>query len=102
MPDVIKANKLTLSYEEEKYVIKDATFSIKKGDFVFITGPSGSGKSTLLKAFYGNLQPKGGSLVVGGLDMIDIKKTKLQELRTHLGIIFQDYKLINEWTVEKM
>ena len=101
MPNVITANKLTLSYEEEKDVIKDATFTIKKGDFVFITGPSGSGKSTLLKSFYGNLQPQGGSLVVGGLDMINIKKPKLQELRTHLGIVFQDYKLINEWTVEK-
>jgi len=101
MSNVITAKNLTLSYEEDGEVIKDATFTIKKGDFVFITGPSGSGKSTLLKSFYGNLQPKEGSLVIGGLDMIDIKKSKLQELRTHLGIVFQDYKLINEWTVEK-
>jgi len=101
MSNVITAKNLTLSYEEDEEVIRDATFTIKKGDFVFITGPSGSGKSTLLKSFYGNLQPKEGSLVIGGLDMIDIKKSKLQELRTHLGIVFQDYKLINEWTVEK-
>jgi cell division transport system ATP-binding protein len=101
MSNVITAKNLTLSYEEDEEVIKDVTFTIKKGDFVFITGPSGSGKSTLLKSFYGNLQPKEGSLVIGGLDMIDIKKSKLQELRTHLGIVFQDYKLINEWTVEK-
>jgi len=101
MPNVITAKNLSLSYGLEEEVIKDATFIIKKGDFVFITGPSGSGKSTLLKSFYGNLQPKEGSLVIGGLDMIDIKKSKLQELRTHLGIVFQDYKLINEWTVEK-
>jgi cell division transport system ATP-binding protein len=101
MSNVITAKNLTLSYEADEEVIRDATFTIKKGDFVFITGPSGSGKSTLLKSFYGNLQPKEGSLVIGGLDMIDIKKSKLQELRTHLGIVFQDYKLINEWTVEK-
>ncbi|RUM69356.1 MAG: ABC transporter ATP-binding protein [Sulfurovum sp.] len=101
MSNVITAKNLTLSYEEDGEVIKNATLTIKKGDFVFITGPSGSGKSTLLKSFYGNLQPKGGSLVIGGLDMIDIKKSKLQELRTHLGIVFQDYKLVNEWTVEK-
>ena len=101
MSNVITAKNLTLSYEADEEVIKDATFTIKKGDFVFITGPSGSGKSTLLKSFYGNLQPTEGSLVIGGLDMIDIKKSKLQELRTHLGIVFQDYKLINEWTVEK-
>jgi cell division transport system ATP-binding protein len=101
MSNVITAKNLTLSYEVDEEVIKNANFTIKKGDFVFITGPSGSGKSTLLKSFYGNLQPKEGSLVIGGLDMIDIKKSKLQELRTHLGIVFQDYKLINEWTVEK-
>jgi len=101
MSNVITAKNLTLSYEEDGEIIKNATLTIKKGDFVFITGPSGSGKSTLLKSFYGNLQPKGGSLVIGGLDMIDIKKPRLQELRTHLGIVFQDYKLVNEWTVEK-
>ena len=101
MSNVITANNLSLSYHQEGEVIKNATFTIQKGDFVFITGPSGSGKSTLLKSFYGNLQPSEGSLVIGGLDMIDIKKKKLQELRTHLGIVFQDYKLINEWTVEQ-
>jgi cell division transport system ATP-binding protein len=101
MSNVITANNLSLSYGQEEEVIRNATFSIKKGDFVFITGPSGSGKSTLLKSFYGKLQPREGSLVIGGLNMINIKKNKLQELRTHLGIVFQDYKLINEWTVEK-
>ncbi len=101
MSNVITANNLTLSYDGEEVIIQNANFSIKKGDFVFITGPSGSGKSTLLKSFYGNLSINDGSLVVGGLDMLDIKKDKLQELRSHLGIVFQDYRLINEWTVEK-
>lgn len=102
MSNVIHASHLTLAYDKgDKEVIKDANFSIKKGDFVFITGPSGSGKSTLLKALYGQLKPSEGSLVVGGLDLSAIRPAKLQELRTHLGIIFQDYKLINEWTVAK-
>ena len=101
MSNVITAKNLTLGYENDEEIIKSATFSIKKGDFVFITGPSGSGKSTLLKSFYGNLIPESGSLVVGGLNMVGINKKNLQELRTHLGIVFQDYKLINEWTVEK-
>jgi cell division transport system ATP-binding protein len=101
MSNVITAKNLTLSYGSEEVIIKNANFSIKKGDFVFITGPSGSGKSTLLKSFYGKLRVAGGSLVVGGLDMVDIKKEKLQELRSHLGIVFQDYRLINEWTVDK-
>ena len=101
MSNVITANNLTLSYDSDEVIIQNANFAIKKGDFVFITGPSGSGKSTLLKSFYGNLSISDGSLVVGGLDMLDIKKDKLQELRSHLGIVFQDYRLINEWTVEK-
>ena len=102
MSNVISASGLTLAYDEgTKEIIKDATFTIKKGEFVFITGPSGSGKSTLLKALYGQLKATEGNLVIGGLDVSSARKSKLQELRTHLGIIFQDYKLVNEWTVAK-
>jgi cell division transport system ATP-binding protein len=97
---VISASGLTLSYGHTD-IIKDASFSIKKGEFVFITGPSGSGKSTLLKSLYGQIKPTDGTLIVGGLDMNNISRSKLQELRTHLGIVFQDYKLINEWSVAK-
>ncbi len=101
MANIIVAQNLTLSYERDEEIIKNASFTIKKGEFVFITGPSGSGKSTLLKSFYGNIKPQSGTLLMGGLNMSSIKKPKLQELRRHLGIIFQDYKLINEWTVER-
>jgi len=102
MPNVIAANRMTLAYDSgQKEIIRNVNFRIKKGDFVFITGPSGSGKSTLLKSFYGQIVPKGGDLLVGGLDMNTVNKKKLQKLRTHMGIIFQDYKLINEWTVAK-
>ena len=102
MSNVIHASDLTLAYDEgKKEIIKSANFSIKKGEFVFITGPSGSGKSTLLKALYGALKPTKGSLVVGGVDLAGVKRRKLQELRTHMGIIFQDYKLVHEWTVAK-
>ncbi len=100
--NVISASRLTLAYDNgRKEIIKNATFNIRRGEFIFITGPSGSGKSTLLKSFYGALRHTEGDLMVGGLDMGRISKGRLQELRAHLGIIFQDYKLINEWTVEK-
>jgi cell division transport system ATP-binding protein len=102
MANIISASHLTLGYSNnDADVIKNANFKIKKGDFVFITGPSGSGKSTLLRSFYGQLKPKSGNLLVGAQDMNRISKKKLQELRTHFGIIFQDYKLINEWSVAK-
>jgi cell division transport system ATP-binding protein len=102
MANIISASHLTLGYSNnDADIIKNANFKIKKGDFIFITGPSGSGKSTLLRSFYGQLKPKSGNLLVGAQDMNKISKKKLQELRTHFGIIFQDYKLINEWSVAK-
>jgi len=102
MSNVISASNLTLAYNNgDKEVIKNATFNIKKGEFVFITGPSGSGKSTLLKSLYGQIKASEGNLEIGGLDLRTAQTNKLQELRTHMGIIFQDYKLVNEWTVAK-
>jgi cell division transport system ATP-binding protein len=102
MATIINAQDLTLAYDKGKtVVINDATFSIEQGEFVFITGPSGSGKSTLLKSMYGAIKPYSGMLNVGGFDMSKIKKSQLLQLRRNLGIVFQDYKLINEWTVEK-
>lgn len=101
MDKVILAQNLTLSYNTQESIINDANLSINSGSFVFITGASGSGKSTLLKAFFGALQPRSGSLIVGGVEMKDIPSQKLNFLRRHLGIVFQDYKLVKEWTIEK-
>ena len=102
MSNVIRASNLTLAYDEgSNEILKDVSFTIKKGEFVFITGPSGSGKSTLLKALYGQIKASEGNLVIGGVNLATAPKSKLQELRTHLGIIFQDYKLVNEWSVAK-
>jgi cell division transport system ATP-binding protein len=102
MSNIISVSNLTLGYTgSESDIIKNTSFKIKKGDFVFITGPSGSGKSTLLKSMYGQLKPKSGNLIIGAQDMSKVSNLKLQELRTHFGIIFQDYKLINEWSVAK-
>ncbi len=101
MDKVILAENLTLAYNENETIINDANLSINSSSFVFITGASGSGKSTLLKAFFGALQPRTGSLIVGGVEMKDIPSKKLNFLRRHLGIVFQDYKLVKEWTIEK-
>ncbi|MDR3346388.1 MAG: ATP-binding cassette domain-containing protein, partial [Campylobacteraceae bacterium] len=97
---VIEMSELSLGYGG-KPVIADASAVIEAKDFVFIVGKSGSGKSTLLKSFYGEIPPEGGKLNICGLDMKDITSSKLNTLRRHMGIVFQDYKLINEWTVEK-
>ena len=101
MDKVIVAENLSLAYEKNEMIIDRASFSIESGSFVFITGASGSGKSTLLKSFFGALPPIEGSLVVGGVELKGVSRSKLNLLRRHLGIVFQDYKLINEWTIDK-
>lgn len=101
MDKVILAKDVSLSYDSSQTIIKQANFSIESGSFVFITGASGSGKSTLLKSLYGAIKPKQGSLIVGGVELNNVSKSKLNFLRRHLGIVFQDYKLVKEWTIEK-
>lgn len=101
MDKVIIAENLSLAYSKDETIINKANFSIDSGSFVFITGASGSGKSTLLKSLYGALKPIEGSLVVGGVELRGVSSTKLNFLRKHLGIVFQDYKLVKEWTIEK-
>ncbi len=101
MDKVIVADKLSLAYEKDEMIIDRASFEIESGSFVFITGASGSGKSTLLKSFFGALKPVSGSLIVGGVELKNVSQSKLNLLRRHIGIVFQDYKLINEWTIDK-
>ncbi len=101
MDKVIIADNLSLAYSDNETIINKANFSIDSGSFVFITGASGSGKSTLLKSLYGALKPIEGSLVVGGVELRGVSSSKLSFLRKHLGIVFQDYKLVKEWTIEK-
>ena len=101
MDKVIIAKDLSLAYSNDETIINKANLSIDSGSFVFITGASGSGKSTLLKSLYGALKPIEGSLVVGGVELRGVSSSKLNFLRKHLGIVFQDYKLVKEWTIEK-
>jgi len=98
---VIIARDLSLAYSNNETIINKANFSIGSADFVFITGASGSGKSTLLKSLFGALKLKQGSLVVGGVELSNISRSKLNFLRRHIGIVFQDYKLVKEWSIDK-
>ena len=101
MEYVIKASGLNIGYERDEPVITDANMAIKAQEFVFITGKSGSGKSTIIKSLYGELLPNHGELNVCGVDFRNIGSSKLNLLRRYLGVVFQDYKLIDEWTVEQ-
>jgi len=98
---VINVENLTLAYGKDEPIITEANMKINPNEFVFITGKSGSGKSTILKSMYGELIPQKGVLDVCGVNIKNINNSKLNLLRRYLGIVFQDYRLINDWTVEK-
>ena len=98
---MILATNITLSYDGKKNIIENGSFHIKEKEFIFISGSSGSGKSTLLKSFYGELRVQKGHLLVNKMDISKANSAKLLSLRKNIGIVFQDYKLIKEYTVEE-
>jgi len=98
---MIEARNIYLTYDDNRYIIKKGNFTIKPKEFIFIGGNSGSGKSTLLKSLYGDIPLKHGCLRIENQEVFGIKGKKLRLLRKDIGIIFQDYKLINEYTIEE-
>lgn len=88
-------------FQEVQEVLSDVTFSINEGEFVYIIGKVGTGKSSLLKTLYGELSVSDGEAEVMGYNMVGLKNKYLPELRRKLGIIFQDFQLLTDRTVEK-
>jgi cell division transport system ATP-binding protein len=81
-------------YEPDVVALRDVTFHIDKGEFVFIVGASGSGKSTLIRLLLKELDPTDGKIVVGGRDLARLKRSKVPMLRRNIGCVFQDFKLL--------
>lgn len=83
-------------YKQDKHVaVKDASFKVEKGEFVFFVGPSGAGKSSLLKMIYKEEMPSNGEVLVFGKNT---KKIKTTQLRREVGVIFQDFELLKKKT----
>lgn len=83
----------------DNLVFKNLNLSIPDGKFVFITGPTGSGKSTLLRLIYMDIFPNRGRVVVGKFDSRRIRRRQIPYLRRRLGIVFQDFKLLEDRNV---
>jgi cell division transport system ATP-binding protein len=81
--------------------LKDVSLHIAKGEFVFLTGHSGAGKSTMLKMLYGELRPTNGELRVSGFSVGDLTPSELPRLRRRLGIVCQDFRLLEDRTAEE-
>jgi len=93
MKDVFK------TYENGTRALKGVSLTVEDGEFVFLVGPSGSGKSTLLKLITGEIAPTEGFVGVNGYDMTRIKLSKLPYMRRTLGVVFQDFRLIEDKSV---
>lgn len=92
LKDVVKQYK-------NKYALKGISLHIAPGEFVFLTGASGAGKSTLMKMLYLEEAPTRGSVYVAGIDIGNLAPNKIPSLRRCMGIVFQDYKLLQNHTV---
>ena len=79
--------------------LNGVTFKVEDGEFVFLVGPSGSGKTTIMKLITGEVSATSGRIVVNDFDMRSIKRRKLPKMRRTLGVIFQDFRLIDNMTV---
>jgi len=87
------------TYSNGVGAIVDLTLSIDKGEFVFIIGGSGSGKSTLIKMLYREEKPSKGEIILGGINVVKLRNSKVYKLRRKIGVVFQDYKLLPKQTV---
>ena len=90
-----------MAYPRGGMALKDLTFRVAKGEFAFLTGHSGAGKSTVLKLIYGDLRPSEGEVRVSGFSVGEITKHEVPRLRRRLGIVFQDFGLLQDRTAEE-
>lgn len=87
------------SYENGTKALKGVSMKIEDGEFVFLVGPSGSGKTTIIKLLTGEIAPSDGTVMVNGYNLGKIKFSKMPYMRRTLGVVFQDFRLIEEKTV---
>ena len=87
------------SYSVGTYALRGINMQIEDGEFAFLVGPSGSGKSTIIKLITGELKPTSGTVHVNGYSLERIRKREIPYLRRTVGVVFQDFRLIENKTV---
>jgi cell division transport system ATP-binding protein len=96
---MIRLENVTKFYGHDVVAVRDASFDVNKGEFVFLVGPSGSGKSTLLRLLNRQERPEEGSVLVAGRNIVEMPSSRVPQLRRNIGNVFQDYKLLPNRTV---
>lgn len=87
-------------YQHERCILKNVNFEIEEGEFVYLIGKTGSGKSSLLKTLYADLPVKEGDILIAGYDLRKIRRRDIPMLRRKIGIVFQDFQLLYDRSVE--
>lgn len=96
---MIQFRNVTKKYKNGKFALKNINLDIKPGEFVFVVGASGAGKSTLMKLLYHEELPTSGIVTIGGKDIGKLSNDEVPSIRRCMGIVFQDYKLLQNKTV---
>lgn len=96
---MIKLNHIYKTYPGPVHALRDVELNINKGDFVFLTGPSGAGKTTLFKLLSAFDKPTNGELEVAGFNLSKLNAKEVPFFRRRIGVVFQDFKLINNKSV---
>lgn len=96
---MIRVKNVALRYQDGPEVLSDLSFTLAPGSFHFLTGRSGAGKSTLLRMLYLNHRPARGRIEMFGRDVAALSRDELTAVRQRIGVVFQDYRLIEHLTV---
>ena len=96
---MIRLLDIQKTYDNGTKALKGVSMRIDDGEFVFLVGPSGSGKSTIIKLITGEVQATGGRIMVNGYNLNSIRPNQVPYMRRTLGVIFQDFRLIDKKTV---
>ena len=86
-------------FQQDETIFENINININKGDFIYIIGKTGSGKSSLIKTIYADLELQKGDISVGGFRLKNLKENKIPFLRRKLGIVFQDFNLLQDRSV---
>jgi cell division transport system ATP-binding protein len=96
---VIEFHDVSKRYEGGDIGLDGVTFTVRRGEFVFLVGATGSGKSTVIRLLIKEIEPSGGAIRVAGRDLLEIRKGRVPMYRRNLGVVFQDFKLLPSRTV---
>ena len=96
---MIRLKDVEMEYENGTKAIKGISLNIQDGEFAFLVGPSGSGKSTIIKLLTGEVEPTAGRIMINGFSVSNISDKQIPLMRRTLGVIFQDFRLIEKKTV---